>query len=1663
MEKVNKDNKFKTRIINIITLSICVVLILSNNVLPIVFAENESENERSEEPIEKETTTSSESSSKDSSSASSSDSQEFSSSENELVTSLNDENQAASTNPLQVNEDVNHEFRNEKNARENIEFSVNGNTMTVTLSNEPKVDIVVRKIRPTLKDNHQITNLIVNGKFDESNNTTYAHLFNETNLQAIEFQNSNRVPGRFFNAGEVFAVKSTLKSYKDDGTVNEMGVKAFVGRAFNGSDGSAGFGNYNNEMTSFESPSLYRIQEGIFNGYKGEELLVPSLYSSIHSSEENYIGRMDNNFTDMPNVKTIDLSGLEKLEGGWDIFAKMPKLETLDLSKLGELSGFDTVLDSNNNTTRATKVDLSKLTILNVNKYVGSTESKRPLYIKLGEKRPTKLYNDDTNAIYYHNLNPSATSRKVVKGDKIKLSSIGDDGFLSYGKEGKVRWYDAFDDDIGHGKLYEGTEVNIDTNELSVGMHGFYPVIVYKGNVDFGLFPGSRILVEVIDDPSRPVTATAVPQTHPLGRALEYLKAEDLIKDTKIGSETVGSDEYNLKIKQMPDSNVIGTKEIIVTITRKHNGVENDIKVPLEITWGNSLKINGTNHQTVMGVTTHESSSGFDLIATRGQNDKKNPLIHQSIKDEYVNIGLIHPDNKQLDQLKPYYEFSKKGSDKVDEAFKSFERQKAKVGDIIQVKHKELVGDSHFVEVATENKFTTPTEGYLDNRSYFEIDSAGKFKAIHINQLKGKESTIFTSSNQAYLDQHIQEFIDFKGYKNIIAKEFKTYPKTDKVGSSKGIILVEEQLNSGKKIQWEYEVDFVVKEDKTSIKTKDLTLSKGQSWKREDNFVSATDEEGKLVPWSDSRITANGATVDTTKPGTYEFTYTFKGKFGNVDSKCKVVVKETLTAEPNETTENLGGNSDYWTTDSMIKNVKIGDKTLSAGEYSTKLKTKVNTNIVGEQQVVMEVSAENQTIEVTIPVVIQWGNSIKLNGSHYQTIMGLTSHKNNKGGYALIATRGKKDNVIGSIHQSYKDEYINICLIHPGEIPLNQEKPYYKMEKKGNDSVNDAYQSFTRQEAKIGDIVQIYHKEMIGHEKFVEVSLDNTLSTPTKGYLDNKSYFEIDSAGKFQPLRVNQMKIRDNISTVVHSSNDDLNNDLIENPSKYYENSTNFTNIKLVGFSKYPDTSTPGEQAATIRFEETLKSGKKVQWEYEVDFIVKDDRPVTATAVPQTFTLGWTLDYLKAEDLIKDPKIGSEAVGSDGYNLKIKQMPDSNVIGKKEIIITITRKFNGVENDIKIPLEITWGNSVVYGGFDYVGNGRTTGAFTLLTGTSPSILSSQGKSDDNKQIHSNFPNKQYYTFNWFDLSDKQILIMDENDKGSKYIQANGNDLKQEKLKEWGTNQKQAVNYGDVVRAWQRETNKNWLYENEERQSYNEGEKSVYYEITKTGFQPLRVNQLKMRDDILIFRHTNETDLEKDIKENPSKYYENPANHDNINVVGFTKYPDTSTAGKKPATIRFEETLKSGKKIQYDYDIQVNVDDKWVNVTIPTKMLFFSDMKNEKKDKVISESYSITNNSDNTSLEVEMASFSVEKNSEVTYLSAAEKDPTNPENKLRLNLFVNDQSKVQSLNSETKAIKLIDLDFKTSAKLTFEGNYFNANSEDSSEAKSSMVLKFNIKR
>ncbi|RBR47130.1 bacterial Ig-like domain-containing protein [Enterococcus faecalis] len=141
-----------------------------------------------------------------------------------------------------------------------------------------------------------------------------------------------------------------------------------------------------------------------------------------------------------------------------------------------------------------------------------------------------------------------------------------------------------------------------------------------------------------------------------------------------------------------------------------------------------------------------------------------------------------------------------------------------------------------------------------------------------------------------------------------------------------------------------YNIYVEVKENKASIKTKGSTLYVGEKWDPKDNFVNATDEDGKSIPWEDSRITKNGASIDTSKPGEHKIKYTFQGKFKKVDSEFTVIVKE----EP-----------------FMLKHVSdfnFGEKELSL----------INKLVVNKK--------ENPTIEVETPSIVgkDWQLQVEL-------------------------------------------------------------------------------------------------------------------------------------------------------------------------------------------------------------------------------------------------------------------------------------------------------------------------------------------------------------------------------------------------------------------------------------------------------------------------------------------------------------------------------------------------------------------------------------------------------------------------------------------------------------------------------------------------------------
>ncbi|WP_239256918.1 bacterial Ig-like domain-containing protein [Listeria ilorinensis] len=99
-----------------------------------------------------------------------------------------------------------------------------------------------------------------------------------------------------------------------------------------------------------------------------------------------------------------------------------------------------------------------------------------------------------------------------------------------------------------------------------------------------------------------------------------------------------------------------------------------------------------------------------------------------------------------------------------------------------------------------------------------------------------------------------------------------------------------------------------VLENQAQITVQDSTLTVGDEWEAQDNFISATNRDGQAIRFSN--VTTKG-TVDTTKPGTYSVTYTIDPNEGTADAgkeQLSVTAKiQVLAKEAGDTTGDSTG------------------------------------------------------------------------------------------------------------------------------------------------------------------------------------------------------------------------------------------------------------------------------------------------------------------------------------------------------------------------------------------------------------------------------------------------------------------------------------------------------------------------------------------------------------------------------------------------------------------------------------------------------------------------------------------------------------------------------------------------------------------------------------
>lgn len=144
--------------------------------------------------------------------------------------------------------------------------------------------------------------------------------------------------------------------------------------------------------------------------------------------------------------------------------------------------------------------------------------------------------------------------------------------------------------------------------------------------------------------------------------------------------------------------------------------------------------------------------------------------------------------------------------------------------------------------------------------------------------------------------------------------------------------------------------------DHTSIKIKNSILYVGDKWQASDNFVSATDASGNSVPFSQVKVSGS---VDTSKAGNYQVTYSYGGK----KVQATVTVKENLQSiKVKDSTIHVG---DIWqASDNFVSATDVQGNSVPFSEVQ--VSGNVNTDVEGVYEVEYRYGKEAAVAKITV-------------------------------------------------------------------------------------------------------------------------------------------------------------------------------------------------------------------------------------------------------------------------------------------------------------------------------------------------------------------------------------------------------------------------------------------------------------------------------------------------------------------------------------------------------------------------------------------------------------------------------------------------------------------------------------------------------------------------
>ncbi|MRB23527.1 wall-associated protein [Bacillus thuringiensis] len=254
------------------------------------------------------------------------------------------------------------------------------------------------------------------------------------------------------------------------------------------------------------------------------------------------------------------------------------------------------------------------------------------------------------------------------------------------------------------------------------------------------------------------------------------------------------------------------------------------------------------------------------------------------------------------------------------------------------------------------------------------------------------------------------------------------------------------------------------------------------------------------------------------------------------------------------------------------------------------------------------------------------------------------------------------------------------------------------------------------------------------------------------------------------------------------------------------------------------------------------------------------------TAVPQKVVIGTDVEKLEAKDFVQV---------KDGEVVGFVEKPDTAKIGEQKVKVETKDRF-GNKKVMEVPLEVTYGDSIVYKGY----NDDIASVVTLKH---------YGKkfhvTDMDRQIHKYF-NKELYM---------GITLYDGEGKEKKQVTAEGQETSKNFAKQVNGMQ---FEYGDVVKVFHAEPDRLKWYQNNTLtgQGEKKGAKELFFKVTEKGFERMdMLQEVTAKPQTVVVG----TEIEKlDAK--------NFVEVKGGEVVGFAEKPNTMKIGKQKVKVETKD-------------------------------------------------------------------------------------------------------------------------------------------------------------